>query len=186
MTALYILPFTDPALKKPCIPVEDFSSEEFKKVVADLKETAAKHHAHGLAANQVGYNLRVFVAMIEEGQYKVFVNPKLVLDGEMVRNYEGCLSFPTGMVLLVERPEECTVTAQDENGVEFTLYADDVNAVAIQHETDHLDGIRMLDRVSRLEQKMFLKKIEKFNKRYVRNIMKHIKIQGNNTKVTIR
>lgn len=186
MTELYILPFMDPALKKPCVPVTDFESAVFKKVVEDLRDTAVKNNAHGLAANQIGYDLRVFVAMVEEGQYKVFVNPKLVLDGDKVRNYEGCLSFPTGMVLLVERPEECTVTAQDENGVEFTLYADDVNAVAIQHEADHLDGIRMIDRVSRLEQKLFLKKIEKLNKKYVRNIMKHIKVQGNNTKITIR
>jgi len=165
MTVQAIFRYPNPALKELCLPVTDFESEEFSHLVTDLLETVKAHRAQGLAANQIGGKLRVFVSRVDDGDYKVYVNPELELEGDLVRNIEGCLSFP-GATELVERPEECTVKAQDENGEEFTFYTDDVESVAIQHETDHLDGVLMVDRLSRLTKRFFLKKIARYNKKF--------------------
>lgn len=176
MTIKQILKYPNKDLTVKCTEVteEQFETEEFKQFLIDLKETAVQHKAEGLAAPQIGSSLRVFISKVED-EYRVFVNPKLELEGDVVRNHEGCLSFP-GVTFLIKRSEECTVTAKDENGNEFTYYTDGIESVAIQHETDHLDGILMVDRLSRLEKRMFLKKLNKYNKqrkRYVEQIMKN-------------
>lgn len=153
-------------LKTVCNPVVDFEDEAFTTLLEDLRDTAKAHTAHGLAANQIGSDLRVFITKWDgDEEYKIFVNPTLELEGDLVPNHEGCLSFP-GATLLVIRPEECTVVAQDEKGVEFTFSVDDVQSVALQHEYDHLDGKTVLDSVSRLVSRMFLKKVNKYKKRY--------------------
>lgn len=157
------------SLERVCVPVEDFKDEAFLALVADLKETARAHHSHGLASNQIGGTLRVFVIRGDDSEYTVYVNPEITLEGDKVRNHEGCLSFP-GATAMVERPEECTIYAADEKGDMFKTYFDDVGSVAIQHEFDHLDGKTVLDRISRLTKRMFLKKVVKYQKKYLRRI----------------
>jgi peptide deformylase len=169
MSVQPIVYYPDERLTQSCDWVEDFESEEFKTLVEDLKETAAAHKAHGLAANQIGGKLRVFVVRDENEEYQIYANPVLELEGDLVRNHEGCLSFP-GDTVLVERPEECTVTAKDENGVERMVCFDAVESVAVQHENDHLDGVLVVDRISRLAKRFFLKKVTKYQKRYLRRI----------------
>ena len=162
-----ILIYPHPKLTEPCTPVEDFESDEFKALVMDLRDTAEQRGAQGLAAPQLGELKRVFVTKdSDSGEYKVFVNPTLELEGDRVRNREGCLSFP-GLLELVERPEEVTITAKDEEGKEFTVYADDVESVAIQHEYDHLDGILFTQRVSPLVRRFMLKRLKKIKKKYI-------------------
>ncbi len=157
-----IVKYPDEALKVPCVPVTSFESKEFKALVQDLLDTAKAYRAQGLAANQIGGKLRVFVSKVDDGtnDYKVFVNPVLQLEGDLVKNHEGCLSFP-GVKVLVERPEECTVKAKDADGVEFGYYIDDIESVAIQHENDHLDGVTVIDRISGLTKRRFLTKLRK-------------------------
>lgn len=164
MAVQRILIYPNTKLKQECEPVEDFESEEFKALVQDLKDTCTDREAQGLAAPQIGELKRVFVSRIDN-EVKVFVNPKLELDGDTVPNKEGCLSFP-GLLEMVQRPEEVTVTAQDETGKEFTYFVDDIEAVAIQHEYDHLDGILFTDRVSRLQRRFMLKRLAKIKKKY--------------------
>ncbi len=166
MTIQTIIKYPNSSLKEICVPVTDFDDEEFNTLVVDLLETAKVYKAQGLAANQIGGRFRVFVTRVDDkGAYKVFVNPELKLEGDIVPSKEGCLSFP-GDTVLVERPEECTVTAKDVDGKEFTLFTDDVESVAIQHETDHLDGVLVTERISRFTKRYFLRKVKKHNKMY--------------------
>jgi peptide deformylase len=170
MSVQKIVLYPDDALKVPCIPVVDFEDVEFKQLVEHLIDTAKAYRAQGLAANQIGGRYRVFVSRVDgQNEYKVYVNPELELEGDIVSNHEGCLSFP-GATALVDRPEECTVTARDITGVEFIDNADDVASVAIQHETDHLDGILMTDKLGRVTKRMFLKKVNKYKRKYLRRI----------------
>ena len=91
---------------------------------------------------------------------KVFINPEILeLDGVQIWE-EGCLSFP-GATEEIKRAERVKVNALDRDGKEFTLEADGLLAVAIQHENDHLNGVLMIDKLSALKKRMMSKKVEK-------------------------
>jgi peptide deformylase len=163
MALLPILHYPDPRLREAAKPVGEITPE-ILKLVDDMAETMYDAPGCGLAANQVGVPLRIFVidtaAEEEPSDLRVYINPEILeLDGVQVWE-EGCLSFP-GATEEIKRAERVKVRALDRDGKEFVLEADGLLAVAIQHENDHLNGVLMIDKLSALKKRMMSKKVEK-------------------------
>ena len=142
-------------------PVEVFD-DSIRTLVKDMAETMYAAPGIGLAATQIDVHQRVIVLDItpDRSDLKVFINPQLTdLHGETVME-EGCLSVP-GVYDNVQRAERIRIQAMDENGQPFELEADDLLAVCIQHEIDHLDGKVFVDYLSPLKQQRIGKKLQK-------------------------
>lgn len=145
----------DPILKKVCRPVTKFD-DRLATLLDDMKETLYEANGWGLAGPQVGVMRRIFVSLDdrnapedlpEDARLPImeFINPEILeLSDEKVELYEGCLSFP-GHNGAIQRSKHVKVRAQDRNGEWFELEADDMFARCIQHETNHLDGITIMD-----------------------------------------
>lgn len=124
--------------------------KEISELIKQMRETMQLAQGVGLSANQLGFDLRVFVVeMIEEGEarkfYAVF-NPEIIkFSQEKFIMEEGCLSVP-GVVGLVERPEKITLVGQDKNGKKIKIKAWGLLARVFQHEADHLNGILFIDK----------------------------------------
>jgi peptide deformylase len=156
-----ILTYPDARLREKARPVELFDAE-LKQLVEDMAETMYDAPGVGLAANQIGVLLRVFVIDIaaedEPSDLKVFVNPE-IMSVEGIQDWqEGCLSFP-GVSEEIKRAERVKVRAQNERGEFFELEADGLMAVAIQHENDHLNGVLMVDKFNAIKRRMIGKKV---------------------------
>ncbi len=160
---LTLLPDTAPILHSP---IEDFvfdGSIDPEPIVRDLMQTMDAHRAFGLAANQVGLKLRVFVMCYEEQRLAMF-NPTITQSAtEKVLAGEGCLSFP-GIALEVQRPNTITVRYQNEQGDHCEIDYSGWPARIAQHEIDHLNGITFAERVSKLKFSMAKKKAAKLAK----------------------
>ena len=148
---LPILEYPDPRLKKVASPVVAFTPE-IEKLVADMAETMYAAPGIGLAATQVDVHKRVIVMDISEArdELRVFVNPELVAAEGEAEAEEGCLSVP-GYYDKVTRAARVRVRAQDAKGQPFEIDADDLLAVCIQHEMDHLVGKVFVDYLSPLK-----------------------------------
>ena len=118
----------------------------------------------GLAATQIGEDLQLFVIDVadqdEPSDLRVFVNPEILERHDEVTWTEGCLSFP-GVQEDVDRAARVKVRALDRDGKEFTLEAEGLLAVAIQHEYDHLQGVLMIDHLGSLKKRMVHKKMQR-------------------------
>lgn len=148
-----ILKYPHPVLQKKAEPVTVFD-KAFQTLVADMIETMYNcPGAVGLAAQQVGETCRVFVmdmaAKTTKDQLRVFVNPELVQQSRNKMVREGCLSFPEYLAN-VRRATKVVVEARDQYGQVFQHEAKALEAVCIQHEIDHLDGVLMIDRIASL------------------------------------
>ena len=153
MAVLPILRFPDQRLHTVAKPVEKFD-DSLRRLVHDMAETMYAAPGIGLAATQVDAHVRVIVIDISESKDKlqVFVNPELVsVSDDRKVCEEGCLSVP-GFYENVERPDRVRVRARDEHGQEFTIEAEGLLAVCIQHEMDHLKGRVFVQYLSRLKQ----------------------------------
>ncbi|MGD9942879.1 MAG: peptide deformylase [Burkholderiaceae bacterium] len=153
MAVLPILRYPDPRLQRVAEPVREVD-ERIRQLVRDMADTMYEAPGIGLAATQVDVHLRVVVIDVSEAkdQLRVFINPEIVASSDECKVYEeGCLSVP-GVYDDVERPERVTVKALDEYGRPFTLEADGLLAVCIQHEIDHLNGRVFVQYLSRLKQ----------------------------------
>jgi peptide deformylase len=144
-----ILRYGDPALRAVARPVERFDAsleEEVRRMTGLLDDALGA----GLAATQLGVMNRVFVYRAEpDAPIGVLVNPALEWSGEeMVVGEEGCLSIP-GVWVEVERAEQVRMRGFDTRGRERTVEAEGMDARVLQHELDHLDGVLMLDRISK-------------------------------------
>jgi peptide deformylase len=145
----------DPVLSTPTRPVTEFD-DELRTLVADMYETMAAANGVGLAANQIGVDLRVFVydCPDDEGnRFKgVVVNPTLETSErpegmpDPDDDFEGCLSVP-GETYPTGRAERAKVTGFDEQGRPVEVEGSGFFARCLQHETDHLDGLLYLDRL---------------------------------------
>lgn len=170
-----IVVFPHPVLKQRCAEVTAFDAQ-LHGLLDDMSDTMHKADGIGLAANQVGVAVRVFLmdvpinrpASKEErkaqaqteapattGRTEV-VNPKILAKRGELRYEEGCLSFP-GMSEWVNRAAEVDLEYQDRAGTVQTISATGLVAVCIQHELDHLDGITFFDRLSPLKRKIALR-----------------------------
>ncbi len=163
MAVLPIRIYPDKVLREKARPVEAITPD-IQQLVDDMAETMYAAPGVGLAANQVGVLLRVFVIDIasddEPSDLRVFINPRILdRQGEVVWK-EGCLSFP-GVSENVERAERVVVQALDRNGESFTLEADGLLAIAIQHEYEHLDGELMIDHLGPVRKRLVQRKLQK-------------------------
>ena len=161
MAQLNILRYPDARLHKVAAPVTVFD-EALKKLVADLAETMYAAPGIGLAATQVDVHKRVIVVDVSERRDSliVLVNPEIVEAVGVSDIEEGCLSVP-GIYELVERAERVKVRAYDKNGNPFTLEAQGLLAVCIQHEMDHLQGKVFVEYLSSLKQQRIRAKLAK-------------------------
>lgn len=148
--------FGDPVLVTPSVPVVDFD-KELRVLVADLTDTMLDAPGAGLAAPQIGVPLRVFVWDIDETLGHL-INPSLDLSEELQEGEEGCLSFPE---LRYDTPRAMRVVAKGWNmyGEPIMVEGSELLARALQHETDHLDGILFIDRLSKDDRKSAMKEI---------------------------
>jgi peptide deformylase len=152
MAILPILQYPDERLHKVAKKVERID-DTIRKLVRDMAETMYTAPGVGLAATQVDKHIRLIVIDISEthDDLKVFINPELLNSQGEKENEEGCLSVP-GIYEKVSRAERVTVRAQDEHGKSFTLEAEGLMAVCIQHEMDHLQGRVFVEYLSHLKQ----------------------------------
>ncbi|ODS96713.1 MAG: peptide deformylase [Lautropia sp. SCN 69-89] len=162
MAVLNILRYPDPRLHRVAEPVREVD-DGIRQLVRDMAETMYVAPGIGLAATQVDVHLRVIVIDVSEArdQLRVFINPEIVERSDDTKVYEeGCLSVP-GIYDEVERPDRVTVRALDENGQPFTLQADGLLAVCVQHEIDHLNGRVFVQYLSRLKQSRIKTRLQK-------------------------
>lgn len=161
MAILEVLSFPDERLRTVAKPVESVNSE-IKQLIADMFETMKDENGIGLAATQVNRHVQVVVMDISEEQNepRVFVNPAITKQDGVTISEEGCLSVP-GNYAKVERAETVTVEALDGEGQPFSLEADGLLAICIQHELDHLKGKLFVDYLSPLKRQRIRKKLEK-------------------------
>lgn len=136
--------FGDPVLRTPAKPVETFD-KELRRLVQDLTDTMLDAPGSGLAAPQLGVELRVFTFYVD-GELGHLVNPDLALSDDTQEGEEGCLSIP-GVALPTPRAHGVVAKGWNMHGEPVTLEGTMLKARAIQHETDHLDGILFIDRV---------------------------------------
>jgi peptide deformylase len=136
--------FGDPVLRKPAIEVVDFDNE-LRRLVEDLTDTMMDAPGAGLAAPQIGVGLRVFTWYVD-GELGHLVNPRLTLSSETQHGPEGCLSIPE---LSFDCTRALSVVAHgfDMHGEPVVIEGSELLARAIQHETDHLDGVLFVDRL---------------------------------------
>lgn len=148
--------FGDPVLVTPASEVIDFD-KELRVLVKDLTETMLDAPGAGLAAPQIGVPLRVFVWDVDEALGHL-INPTLDLSDEIQDGDEGCLSFPD---LVYPTPRAFRAVAKGFNihGEPITVEGTELLARALQHETDHLNGILFIDRLSEDDRKMAMKEI---------------------------
>jgi peptide deformylase len=143
-------------LRTPAVPVTDFD-KELQRLVADLTDTMIHAPGAGLAAPQIGVGLRVFTWHVE-GESGHLVNPTLDLSEEVQDGPEGCLSLPD---LTFDCRRALSVVAKGFNmhGDPVVIEGSELLARAIQHETDHLDGVLFIDRLDREARKAAMKAI---------------------------
>jgi peptide deformylase len=153
MAVLKILKYPDARLHRVAQPVR-VVDDRVRAIVRDLAETMYDAPGIGLAATQCDIHERIIVVDVgdEVRDLRVFINPEIVQRSDDVKSWEeGCLSVP-GVFDEVERPDRVTVQALDEQGQPFTVEADGLLAVCLQHEIDHLNGRVFVQHLSRLKQ----------------------------------
>jgi peptide deformylase len=152
MTILNILIYPDKRLHKLAKPVTQFD-DRLKKLVNDMAETMYDAPGVGLAATQVDEHIQLIVIDTSEAHndLQVFINPEIIWASEEKKIYdEGCLSVP-GIYDDVERPAKVKVRALNLQGQPFEMMADELMAVCIQHEMDHLLGKVFVEYLSPLK-----------------------------------
>jgi len=134
-------------LAEPAKPVEKVD-DSIRQLVEKMTDIMLKNKGIGLAAPQVGVPLRLFIISLDgtRENVRVYIDPTVRPGGELDRVEEGCLSVP-GISTKIRRYKKCTVTATDLDGNEFTEEADGLYARCLQHESDHIDGITIVDRM---------------------------------------
>ncbi len=167
MALLEVLTFPNPFLKTRCRPVEQFN-ESLLQLAQDMADTMYDAPGIGLAATQVGSDLRFFIMDIqydkEEPESKkkplFFANPQIIETKGEIMMEEGCLSIPE-FKAEVKRSDWVKVQYQDAKGNPQVLEASGLTAVCIQHELDHLNGVLFIDYLSPLRRKMIQTRLKK-------------------------
>jgi peptide deformylase len=161
MALLPILRYPDPRLNKKASPV-DVVDAGIRKLAADMAETMYAAPGVGLAATQVDVHRRVIVIDVSEDKnaLQVFINPEILSREGECEAEEGCLSVP-GIYDMVTRAAKVRVRALGLDGEPFELEAEDLLAVCVQHEIDHLEGKVFVEYLSRLKQARIKAKLAK-------------------------
>ncbi|MEC4749500.1 peptide deformylase [Methylomicrobium sp. Wu6] len=164
MSILTILEFPDERLRKKAEKVRTVD-DSIRKLVDDMLETMYESRGVGLAATQVNVHKRVIVMDVSEEKNApiCLINPEIVEKDGVEESEEGCLSVP-GFFEKVQRAEHVRVRALNRDGQPFELEANDLLAVCVQHEMDHLEGKLFVDYLSPLKRQRIKKKLEKMHK----------------------
>ena len=161
MAVLKILEFPDPRLRRKAVPVETVD-DELRALVDDMFETMYQAPGIGLAATQVDVHRRVLVADVssDKSDPQVLINPEILeMDGKAVSE-EGCLSVP-GYYEEVERARHIRVRYLDRDGQPVEEDMEDLLAICVQHEIDHLDGKLFVDYLSEAKRQRIRRRLEK-------------------------
>jgi peptide deformylase len=163
MAVFEILKFPHPILKKRSEAVSRID-EEVKKLIQDMRETMVEAGGIGLAACQVGVSRRVIVLdvspMDPQQSFFALINPEIISEEGEIDHEEGCLSVPDCLET-VKRKEKVCVRGLSPEGMEMEIKGEGIFAIALQHEIDHINGILILDRVSRLKREIYRNKLKK-------------------------
>jgi len=147
----------DPVLRTPCEEITKVD-DRVRQLVTDLLETVDDDGRAGLAANQIGVNLRAFSYNVD-AEIGYVLNPKIVeLSDEIQDSDEGCLSVP-GLWFPTKRAWYAVVVGMDVDGNEVVLEGTGLMARCLQHEVDHLDGMLYIDRLDRETRKQAMRAI---------------------------
>ena len=161
-----ILKYGAPSLREVSKPIEVFD-EELERLVKDMLETMYAAPGVGLAAPQVGVNIRLIVIDISGGKEKdgklVLCNPRIVASEGTQKGEEGCLSVPD-FSEGVTRPMKVTVEARNTKGESICVEGEEILARAICHEIDHLNGVMFVDLLSPLKRSLIRGRIRKLTK----------------------
>ena len=166
MTILAILHYPDPRLHTIAKPIKEVDAT-IRQLIEDMAQTMYDAPGIGLAATQVDQHIQLILidTSHEKNQLQVFINPKIIAKSGEEDFDEGCLSVPN-VYESVTRAERVTVEALDENGKKFTLKADGLLAVCIQHEMDHLLGKVFVEYLSPLKRNRIKTKMLKLAREY--------------------
>ncbi|MCL1148084.1 peptide deformylase [Shewanella sp. 10N.261.52.F9] len=161
MSLLKVLQFPDERLRTVAKPITEFNSA-LQTQIDDMFETMYEEKGIGLAATQVNYHHQLIVMDLQDDEERptVFINLEIIAKSGDFCNEEGCLSVP-GVYAKVDRAEFVTIKALDRDGKEFTLEADGLFAICLQHELDHLSGKLFVDYLSPLKRQRIKQKLEK-------------------------
>ena len=161
MSLLNVLHFPDPRLRTPAEPVAEVD-DTVRRLVDDMFETMYAAPGIGLAATQVNVHRRVIVIDVSETKDRplCLINPEITASEGVEEMEEGCLSVP-GVYEKVSRADRITVSALDREGAPFSLDAEGLLAVCIQHEMDHLAGKLFVDYPSEMKRGRIRKRLEK-------------------------
>ena len=163
MAVLEILQFPHPVLRKPAQEIQRID-EEIHRLARDMTQTMHRAPGIGLAANQVGVPARLIVVDLSAGEDPnaplVLVNPEIVCKEGELRMEEGCLSVPD-LRENVTRCRRVVVRGLDLEGRRVEIEGEDLLAVALQHEIDHLDGVLFLDHLSQLKRSRYVARQKK-------------------------
>lgn len=162
MTILSILKFPDPRLHKIAKPVTTVD-ERIRQIAADMGETMYEANGVGLAATQVDIHERIVVVDTSEtrDQLQIFINPEIIAQSLEKKEWEeGCLSVPE-VYDIVTRPDRVRVRALNLDGEAFEIDCDELLAVCLQHEIDHLNGKVFVQHLSKLKQNRLKAKLKK-------------------------
>jgi peptide deformylase len=165
MAILNILKYPDPRLHTVAKAVDNVD-DAVRKLIDDMAQTMYDAPGIGLAATQVDDHRQIIVIDVSQDRndLKVFINPRLTRTEGSADREEGCLSVP-GIFENVKRAERITVAALDRDGQAFTLDADELLGLCIQHEMDHLKGKVFVEYLSQLKQSRIRTKMKKMQKR---------------------
>ena len=165
MSVLEILKYPDPILRKKAKPIDRVDAK-IKKLALDMIETMYAAPGIGLAAPQVGESIRLIVVDVtqkKEGPI-VLINPKVISSEGECFEEEGCLSVPD-LKESIPRKQKIVIKGLNIEGNAIQISADDILAIAFQHEIDHLDGILIVDMISSLKRDIYKKKLKKKSKK---------------------
>ena len=134
-------------LAKAASPVEKID-DNIRQLIVKMTDIMLKNKGVGLAAPQIGVSLRLFIISLAgtRESVKVYINPTVTPTGELDAVEEGCLSVP-GIFTKIRRYKKCKVTATDLDGKQFTEEAEGLFARALQHESDHINGVTIVSRM---------------------------------------
>lgn len=163
---LEIVTYPSEVLSAPCKKIDKITPE-LKQLIDDMVETMYADDGVGLAAPQVGHNIRL-ITVDQTGpknrkELRVIINPEIVEREGEVDSQEACLSCP-GFQAKIVRSERVRVKGLSPDGKDLCIDADELLAIILQHEIDHLDGKTIVDRAGRLKRAMYEKKVKKWQK----------------------
>lgn len=161
-----IVTYPHPVLAQTARPVEEIT-DEIRQLAAEMAQLMYEDKGIGLAAPQVAESIRLITVDLsgpdKREDLQIFVNPVLTnLEGE-VDSEEGCLSVP-GYRSTVTRAERLHLSALDLDGNPVEMEADDLMAICLQHEVDHLNGVLFIDKISKLKRTLYDRKVKKWLK----------------------